>query len=277
MKLKYFFVALLGLSVTVVTITDPQVLSNATGSPGGRTGAPSDFTGPCMPCHAASLADVTFNDTIISSNIPADGWRGGQTYTISANVHHFTSNKMGFEMTCDNSGGSAVGKFISTDGKTQVFNGGKSITHTFSGTSAIGGNKTWTFDWTAPAAGTGKVTFYGAFNATNSNSQADAGDTVYADTMNVVESPASGIAVQQMQFNPLKIYPNPAKDVIYLNLKMTDEVGAVSVYNVSGKVVLKRSMAENTRSVDVSSLNTGIYFVKLKVNNVWRLQRFIKQ
>ena len=48
-----------------------------------------------------------------------------------------------------------------------MINNDKAITHTSSGISTTGDSNSWSFDWTAPASGTGDVTFYGAFNAAN--------------------------------------------------------------------------------------------------------------
>ena len=59
-----------------------------------------------------------------------------------------------------------------------------------------------------------------------------------------------------------KIYPNPANDVLHVE---GSEVILVEVYNIMGQSVL--SVNENFKSINISSLQNGIYFVRLKTND----------
>lgn len=59
-----------------------------------------------------------------------------------------------------------------------------------------------------------------------------------------------------------KIYPNPANDVLHVE---GSEVILVEVYNIMGQSVL--SVNENFKSINISSLQNGIYFVRLKSND----------
>ena len=59
-----------------------------------------------------------------------------------------------------------------------------------------------------------------------------------------------------------KIYPNPANDVLHVE---GSEVILVEVYNIMGQSVL--SVNENFKSINISSLQNGIYFVCLKSND----------
>ena len=54
--------------------------------------------------------------------------------------------------------------------------------------------------------------------------------------------------------NGFDVYPNPASREILFN-RVTD----VAIYSVNGQRVM---VERNTKRVDVSSLNPGIYFVK---------------
>ena len=59
-----------------------------------------------------------------------------------------------------------------------------------------------------------------------------------------------------------KIYPNPPNDVLHVE---GSEVILVEVYNIMGQSVL--SVNENFKSINISSLQNGIYFVRLKTND----------
>lgn len=72
----------------------------------------------------------------------------------------------------------------------QLNGSGKYITHTVVTTQTGTNSRTWTFQWTAPAAGTGTVTFYAAMNATNS-SNSSAGDMIYSSNLVLAEAPTT--------------------------------------------------------------------------------------
>lgn len=64
--------------------------------------------------------------------------------------------------------------------------------------------------------------------------------------------------------NPLQIAPNPVKD--FLKLKTNENVvpKSVSIIDSSGRMVYNQTIAE--KIMDVSSLQKGIYFVKIETN-----------
>lgn len=155
------------------SITSNNAHSFSSGAPTAKTGSPGDGS-TCTSCHAGTASAQT---GWITSNIPAGGYIPGTTYTITATATQTACTKFGFEISPQNASGTLLGTLIATNTtQTQLIGSGKYITHTSGGTSAVGGTKTWTFDWTAPTAST--VTFYGAFNGSNS-SGSSAGDIIY--------------------------------------------------------------------------------------------------
>ena len=149
---------ILGAIIVAAILFYPQItISLSTGSPGGKTGSPMDNT-DCTSCH--TVTSTTSMLTSINSNIPSSGYVPGNTYTITASINP-TSTLSGFEVTCEeNTTNTKTGVlFITNPNETQLVNSGSSVTHT------VGGNSmnTWSFNWAAPAAGTGGITFYGAF------------------------------------------------------------------------------------------------------------------
>ena len=61
----------------------------------------------------------------------------------------------------------------------------------------------------------------------------------------------------------LKLYPNPATDKIYISSKKP--LSALALYDVYGKLVLKKE--NNANSIDVSHLNSGVYFLEVSSNS----------
>ena len=72
------------------------------------------------------------------------------------------------------------------------------------------------------------------------------------------------------------IYPNPAVD--RLVIEANDEVETVSIYTITGVVVGQQSTVNSQQLyIDVTSLNSGVYFIKVVTNEAETVQRFIKK
>lgn len=66
----------------------------------------------------------------------------------------------------------------------------------------------------------------------------------------------------------IKVYPNPAKDFIYVDIEAANfEKGDMELFDMSGKLVKKAklSVKEGNR-IDVSKLNSGAYTYNISLN-----------
>lgn len=70
-------------------------------------------------------------------------------------------------------------------------------------------------------------------------------------------------------------YPNPVKDV--LNVSFTQNISDVVVYNLLGQQVLMMNMNANKGQVDMSSLPSGTYLVKVSTENAVQTIKVIKE
>ncbi|MFY7733559.1 MAG: choice-of-anchor V domain-containing protein [Bacteroidia bacterium] len=141
------------LALAIFFIGYNQLTSNPTGAPAGYSGSPADGQ-TCANCHGGSAVPAT---NVLTSNVPAAGYVPGTNYTITVSVSGSTARK-GFQVSPQNSSGVLMGTLTAGTGNRVVSS--KYVTHTSAKTSNPG---TWTFTWTAPAAGSGSVNFYGAF------------------------------------------------------------------------------------------------------------------
>jgi hypothetical protein len=151
--------------------------------PARRTGAPGEST--CNGCHSGALNDGLGVLTITGA--PAS-YLPNQKYSVTVTLTRGGQSRWGFELTvlrkADNimSGTLTATSPLTT---TQVALGKTYVSHTTlfgqDGTHAgtANGPVSWTFDWTAPAAGADTVVFYAAGVAANNNGDADPGDLVY--------------------------------------------------------------------------------------------------
>ena len=73
----------------------------------------------------------------------------------------------------------------------------------------------------------------------------------------------------------LKIYPNPAKDVLTIVTDANTE--GVSIFNINGRLVL--SVVDKSQNINIQKLASGVYFVRMmdKTGFVGAPVRFVKQ
>jgi hypothetical protein len=74
----------------------------------------------------------------------------------------------------------------------------------------------------------------------------------------------------------LKIYPVPVKDVLNIEFKKSIQVSSIQIYNTLGQLVLTVPSAQQTKTVDVSSLKTGNYVVKINSEKGSSNAKFVK-
>jgi len=220
--------------------------SNSTGSPGGKTGSPMD-NGDCTSCHNTTNVSGSY----ISTNIPTNGYIPGSTYTITANIHIGTGGLSlhGFEVTAEAElpTTSKAGTFFITDNNTtKLVNNGNAVTHT------AGGNNlsTWSFDWQAPSAGHGDVSFYASFIEAG-YPQGNSGDFLSYATYTVPEALVNGV-------NNL----STKNDFIFNSKNKTIQTQSrVSIYDINGKLIFK---TDKNKKTNLTHLKSGAYILKSK-------------
>lgn len=87
------------------------------------------------------------------------------------------------------------------------------------------------------------------------------------------------IAIQIPDYKPfgLSIYPNPANDVVNLNVENMLSTIEMTIYDQLGRVVQSSILNSNNTSINVSSLKNGIYICKLTDNGKTEQLRFTKK
>jgi hypothetical protein len=259
-------------SIFIVEFSVPAG-ANATGAPAGNTGSPGDGTN-CTSCHTGSPSTQA---GLITSTVPNTGYVPGQTYTITGSITASGKTKFGFQISPQNTAGVLKGTMAITNStNTQLVSSGKYVTHKFAGTSFPSGTATWSFDWTAPAAGSGDVTFYGSFNATNSNSTTT-GDAITLSSLVVPENLSTGIEALAASVS-VAVYPNPFVDDVFIKNSANEAAMMdVSVIDINGKVVKSVSQLKSGASVNLQELATGVYTLRIETPEGTLIKRITKK
>jgi hypothetical protein len=97
-----------------------------------------------------------------------------------------------------------------------------------------------------------------------------------------------GLALDNIEINTFNIYPNPAKDILFVEYSYEGEV-ELQLINITGQVVYSSSTAlpqssfgnsvgtHLTRNIDISNYASGVYLVKMITQDGFEEKELIKQ
>lgn len=83
------------------------------------------------------------------------------------------------------------------------------------------------------------------------------------------------IGVEENNFDTLKIFPNPAKDI--LNLASNQPVDSVSIYSLLGQKVMETTLEDAQATLNISDLNPGVYMLNVTIDGQVANYKIIKQ
>ena len=83
------------------------------------------------------------------------------------------------------------------------------------------------------------------------------------------------LSVGKFDTNALTVYPTPVKDI--LNIKYNSEIKSVKIYNLLGQNVFSKQTVATQFQLDLSTLASGAYVVKLFTENGQHSFRTLKQ
>jgi len=72
----------------------------------------------------------------------------------------------------------------------------------------------------------------------------------------------------------VKLYPNPAKDVVYL-VGNISELEQIAIYDINGKLV--KTIVDHFEKISISDLDSAIYFLRLYKKSGLKVLRLLKQ
>lgn len=153
-------------------------------------------------------------------------------------------------------------------------------------TSQVGSTAWQQYSFTVTPSANWQYMTFGAFrsdamnNPVSTYSVAGGPASVYAryfvDDFSVTLLSAQGINEAQSVYSDIKIYPNPAANK--LSFSSTTAIESVSVTDMLGRQTISETKLDETNSLDLSSLENGIYFVHLhKEGKVIATRKFVKE
>lgn len=80
--------------------------------------------------------------------------------------------------------------------------------------------------------------------------------------------------VYNLDTNKIKLYPNPAQNILNIETLNNETISSVKVYTILGQEVL--STMNSSSTINIENLTTGAYFIKVKTEHNELKTQFIK-
>ena len=104
------------------------------------------------------------------------------------------------------------------------------------------------------------------------------GNYLYLDNINVKYYPVSIGISEQLNPSDVSVYPNPANDVINIDLKAISlENTTIEMYDAIGKLVMNQKLSSVNSVVSIADLSKGIYTIRIIANGQQLVKRIIKE
>jgi hypothetical protein len=250
---KFILSSITLVSILVIGMT---LSSNASGPGGNRTGSPGS-SGNCSGCHGGGNYGGTLKVGIteVGDTTFLSFYTPGKVYDMHV-ISGGTSTKKGFQATVLTPSNAAAGTISAVPSGTSLdIAGGKSIW----GQTSPSSSGVWKSTWTAPSAGIGTITIYGATVVSNANG-ANSNDQVVTAKAMIGEKVSSN--TKSIEAANLKVIENPTNTMVRLSGLAKNMI----IWNNQGQVA---ASANNTSELNVSHLPAGTYYLQtISENNV---------
>ncbi|MCF8202432.1 MAG: T9SS type A sorting domain-containing protein [Crocinitomicaceae bacterium] len=103
------------------------------------------------------------------------------------------------------------------------------------------------------------------------------GPASYGETEDYTINITSGAGLNDNPLGLVQMYPNPAQDLVYIDLKNLGENGLIEILDVNGKILSQTTgIAGQINTVGIAQLANGLYHVRMSANGQQFTQRLIK-
>ena len=95
---------------------------------------------------------------------------------------------------------------------------------------------------------------------------ADGDQAIYGDAL---------LGVDEFSKESITVYPNPAKDILIIDGNPGIQIDSIQVYDLLGELILQEN--GDTNQIDVSSLNSGVFLIKIETDKGVLTKKLIKE
>lgn len=73
------------------------------------------------------------------------------------------------------------------------------------------------------------------------------------------------------------VYPNPCKDIFFINSSLDIKGSMIILYDINGRELIKQKITDSNTLINVSSLSNNIYYIKLVTNKGVFVEKILKE
>jgi hypothetical protein len=287
--MKNTVVSILAFLIALIILSSGALKSN--GPPGCHAGEPPANLN-CTSCHFGAALNSGSATVSFDLGGADTGYIPGATYTITVSVQKNGLQAAGFQSIAllDKDHKISPGTVTLTEPTiTQTVDVNNPhahgcnidqkvwIEHTFDGiTSDTSGLCKWVYNWKAPDAYIGNVTFYLSVLESNYDGT-ESGDYTYTRS---IKSPDKVTSINSLYkiSNELILYPNPANSKIYV--KAADiEISKIELMDTKGQSIKQflnfESSVNNEYVFELGNINSGMYFIKIQGDNYTEIKKIL--
>ena len=119
---------------------------------------------------------------------------------------------------------------------------------------------------------------YNSYNVTLTTTNADGCIAIWSDSVRIFVTGIEG----QTSGNAFSIYPNPAKDRLYITSPLTPlprrgEQARAIITDISGKVLADQEIHSNESMINISTLPAGVYLLRYQDKDRVEVLKFVKE
>lgn len=85
-----------------------------------------------------------------------------------------------------------------------------------------------------------------------------------------------GLSLQEEEFFEFKVFPNPANDILNVQIPTINDITTLRIFDVLGKFVLEQNLTESSSQLDMSSMAPGLYIMTFQSGNASKTFKLIK-
>lgn len=94
-------------------------------------------------------------------------------------------------------------------------------------------------------------------------------------TLTASESSVLSVDISTIDEHQISLFPNPARDFMKVETNKNQSIDFIEVYNILGKKIFSQKLANSSEVVNLKNLNTGVYILKVSVDNKIISKKFI--
>ncbi len=83
--------------------------------------------------------------------------------------------------------------------------------------------------------------------------------------------------IEEYEHNKIKVFPNPASDFLRIETPFVGMTINANIYSIQGQLLLRQEFVAQQTELDISRLNSGIYYLQIITGNDKIMTRFIKK